>query len=278
MTYPVISRCQYGENASRESFRADPATAALEINTPGSRIARLITDFPIKNRCRKAGEYLFRAGDAFQFLHVLHAGFAKTRFVSEDGRERTAGFHLRGDILGLDAVASGTYRYDAVALEACEVLAIPYAAVIENSQRSPALVHELHCAFSAEIRSERDLMANLGSMLAEGRVAAFLLEMSARFSSRGFSATELQLRLTRHEIGSMLGLKLETVSRVFSHLARRGLISVKLRDIVLLDREGLLDIISKPAGRERCRRKAAKANFNCATQSVHAARPREAAA
>ncbi|MEO8103299.1 MAG: Crp/Fnr family transcriptional regulator [Betaproteobacteria bacterium] len=236
------------------------AVAYLHAATPGSRIAGLVTGMPIKHRCRQPGEYLFRAGDAFHFFHVLHAGFAKTCHLSADGRERTTGFHMRGDILGLDAVASGTYSCDGVALDACEVLAIPYDAVVEYCQRSPDLVRELHCAFSAEIRGDRDQMLKLGSLLAEGRVAAFLLEMSARFGARGFSPTQLQLRLTRQEIGSMLALKLETVSRVFSQFARQGLISVNLREIVLLDREGLLDIISRPGGRDRKRRRPARAN------------------
>ena len=90
-------------------------------------------------------------------------------------------------------------------------------------------------------------MLSMSTYSAEGRVATLLLEMSCRFSSRGLSATKLQLHLTRQEIGSMLGLTLETVSRAFSRLARLGLITVCLRDIVLLDRDGLLDITTLPA-------------------------------
>ncbi len=233
-----------------------PVTACMDATTPGSRIVSLITDSPIRHRSRKPGDYLFRAGDEFRFLLVLNAGFAKTCYVSEDGREQTTGFHLPGDILGLDAVAAGAYGCDGIAVDACEVLAIPYDAVIAHGQSNPALVGELYRAFSSEIRNERDLMLSLRSLPAEGRVAAFLLEMSLRFAARGFSATELQLRLTRQEIGSMLGLKLETVSRAFSRFAKLGLINVYLREIVLLDRDGLLGIIAKSTGRDRARRKA----------------------
>jgi CRP/FNR family transcriptional regulator len=227
---------------------AHPSTACVDAPAPGSRIARLITDVPIAHHRLQQGEYLFRAGGNFHTLYVLNAGFAKTCHVSEDGREQTTGFHLRGDILGLDAIGTGTYGCDAIALDLCDVLAIPYEVMISSGQRNPDLVRELHRAFSAEIRADRDLMLSMGSLAAEGRVAAFLLAMSRRFGSRGFSATQLQLRLTRQEIGSLLGLKLETVSRAFSRFAKLGLITVHLREIELLDCDGLRAVIAQPAG------------------------------
>jgi CRP/FNR family transcriptional regulator len=223
------------------------ATTYVDAASPGGRIAKLITDFPFLHRRRQAGDFLFRTGDTFHFFYVLNSGFAKTFYLSEDGREQTTGLHLRGDILGLDAVATGAYHCDAIALEECDVLAIPFDVVIACSQRNAALVREFHQAFSAEIRSDRNLMLTMRSVHAAGRVAAFLLEMSARFASRGFSASRLQLRLTREEIGSMLGLTLETVSRALSRFAQSGLITVCLREIVLLDVDGLRDVIAKPA-------------------------------
>lgn len=228
------------------SGKARNATQAPTDAAPGSNIARLITDFPITHRRLKMGDFLFRAGGEFSSFYVLNAGFIRTFSVSEDGQERTVGFHLRGDILGLEAIATGTYGCDAVALDVCDVLAIPYDTVIEHGSRNPDLVREIHRAFSAEIRSDRDLMLNLSNLPADGRVAAFLLELSQRFGSRGFSATELQLRLTRQEIGSMLGLKLETVSRAFSRFAKLGLISVDLRQIVLRDIDGLREMVDHP--------------------------------
>ena len=237
---------------------ADVAVGCVDVISPGSRIAKLITEFPLTLRRRKAGDYLFRSGADFHFFYVLNAGFVKTCHVSEDGREQTAGIHLRGDILGLDAVATGTYCCDAVALDTCDVLAVPYDIVIARSAGNPDLIRELYHAFSTEIRSDRELMLTMRSLPADGRVASFLLEMSFRFASRGFSATELQLRLTRQEIGSMLGLKLETVSRAFSRFARLGLISVCLREIVLLERAGLLDIIAQRGVKNPSARKLAQ--------------------
>ena len=221
--------------------------------SPGSRIAALITDFPFMHRMRKRGDYLFHVGDSFHFIYVLNAGFAKTCCASADGQEQTMGLHLRGDILGFDAISSGSHGSDAVALDTCDVLALPYDVLLEHSQRSPALTRELLQAFSAEIHAGHELMGNMRGLSAAGRVAAFLLAMSVRFAARGFSATEIQLRLTRHEIGSILGLELETVSRVFSRFAQLGLISVCLREIVLLDRDRLQDMIARPVTVRRSR-------------------------
>lgn len=214
----------------------------------GTRLAEIISAFASAQRRRKPGDYLFRAGDTFHFFYVLSEGFAKSCYVTEDGRQRTTGLHLRGDILGVDGIATATHGCDAIALGACEVLTVPYETVLLHCQRNPELAHELLRAFSTEIRSDRELMLSMGTYSAEGRVATLLLEMSCRCASRGLSATKLQLHLSRQEIGSMLGLTLETVSRAFSRLARLGLITVCLRDIVLLDCDGLLDITSLPAG------------------------------
>lgn len=229
---------------------AHPAaqSAITRANSAGNRIAALMSgEFAIAHKRLKAGDCLFHSGAEFNALYVINAGFAKTCYTSEDGREQITGFHLRGDILGLDAIATGTYACDAIALDVSDVLVIPYEAVMAESARNPLLLRELHSAFSAEIRSDRDHMFTIGSRGAEGRVAAFLIEMSERFGARGFSATKLQLRMTRQEIGSLLGLKLETVSRALSNFAKLGLISVNLRDVDLIDRAGLAAVAGAEA-------------------------------
>ena len=220
-------------------------------DSPGSRIARLIPEFPFMHRMRKRGDHLFHAGDPFHCFHILNAGVAKTCRVSEDGVEQIIGLHLGGDILGLEAMAAGVHGCDAVALDICDVLILPLDVVIEQSRFRPALMRELMCTFSGEIRVALDLIGSIRSLPATGRVAAFLLEMSARCASRGFSATHLQMRLTRQEIGSMLGLELETVSRAFSRFAQSGLISVRLREIVLLDPHGLSALAAQTAAPKR---------------------------
>jgi CRP/FNR family transcriptional regulator len=167
--------------------------------------------------------------------------------LSVDGREQVTGFHLRGDTLGLDAVVTGQHACDAVALDVCDVLAIPYEAMIARAQRDPALIRQVIAAFGTEILSDHDQMMTMGSLAADSRVAAFLLEMSRRFGERGFCDRTLQLRLTRVEIGGLLGLKMETVSRAFSRFARMGLIAVHLRDVIILNPARLREIVALPA-------------------------------
>lgn len=219
-------------------------TCAAEPPTPGRRIVELLADIPFAHRRLRRGEHLFRADDPFHSLYLLNAGFAKTCYMSEDGREQVAGFHLRGDMLGLDAVVTSKHACDAIALDVCDVMAIPYESLVGRGRQNVEVLHELHRGFGIDIRNDLNHMLCMGSLAAEPRVAAFLLEMSRRFGARGFSATELQLRLTRSEIGSLLGLKMETVSRAFSHFSRTGLISVCMREIVLLDRKGLADLVA----------------------------------
>lgn len=223
------------------------ASAGLRTETPGSKIVDLLADFPITHRRMKRGEHLFRAGDEFHFLYFLNAGFAKTCYLSVDGREQVTGFHMRGDTLGLDAVVTGRHGCDAVALDVCDVLAIPYEAMMTRAQGDPELVRQIILAFGTEILTDHDQMMTMGSLAADSRVAAFLLEMSRRFGERGFCDRTLALRLTRVEIGGLLGLKMETVSRAFSRFAKMGLIKVHLRDVILLDPDGLRDIVTQPA-------------------------------
>lgn len=268
MANAAVPRCRLVESNADLIRAHETNTPCVDVVSPGSRIASMITGFPFMHRSKKPGEYLFRAGGDFHFLYVLNAGFVKTCYVSEDGREQTTGLHLRGDILGLDAIATGTYGCDAVALDACDVLALPYDVVLACSHRNPDLMQALYQAFSAEIRSDQELMLNMRSLHAAGKVAAFLLEMSLRFASRGFSSTHFQLRLTRQEIGSMLGLKLETVSRALSHFAHMGLITVCLREIVLLDCAGLLNIVVQPTKLKPARKKVSRGIFIAATRSL----------
>src|SRR5690606_8672321 len=161
--------------------------------------------------------------------HGIRAGSFKTVVLTEDGREQVTGFHMAGDVLGLDCVGSDVCGGDAIALEDSEVVEIPFAELDALAGRDPALQRELFKLLAGEIQRERSLMILLGSMRAEERLAAFLLNLSRRLSARGWSATHFLLRMTREEIGSLLGLKLETVSRILSRFQAEGLIAVRNR-------------------------------------------------
>ena len=192
----------------------------------------------------KRGAALFRNGEAFTSLYAIRTGFFKTCIATEDGRDQVTGFQMAGEIIGLDGIVNDRHSCDAVALEDAEVCVMPYANLEELSREVNALQHHVHKVMSREIVREHGVMLLLGSMRAEERLAAFLLNLVQRLHARGFSQSELVLRMTREEIGSYLGLKLETVSRTFSKFADDGMIEVKQRHVRILDTEKLQSMVN----------------------------------
>ena len=177
------------------------------------------------------GMPLYLSGEPFQSLYAIRTGFFKTEVISEDGREQVTGFQMAGELMGLDGIGTGNHNCDARALEDSEVCVIPFNRLSELSREIDTLQHHFHKVMSREIVRDQAVMMLLGTMRAEERLAAFLVNPSQRFASRGYSATEFNLRMTREEIGSYLGLKLETVSRGLSRLQDEGLLSVSNKNI-----------------------------------------------
>ncbi len=191
----------------------------------------------------KKGDFLYRAGSAFQSIYAIRAGFFKTDILLEDGRTQVTGFQMEGDILGLDGIAANLHSCNAVALENSEVCIIPYSGIERISQKIYSLQHQLNQVMSREIVEDRHTMLLLGTMRAEERLAAFLVNLSKRFSERGFSSCEFHLKMTREEIGSFLGLKLETVSRAFSRFQEEGWICVQNKHIKINNLKKLESIV-----------------------------------
>jgi CRP/FNR family transcriptional regulator, anaerobic regulatory protein len=185
------------------------------------------------------GQTLYREGERFQFIYAVRSGTFKSCLTLADGREQVSGFQMAGELMGLDGLAQGTHASTCVALEDAEVCAIPYANLNELAAQSPKMQNVVSRLMSREIVREHGLMMLLGSMNAEERLAAFLLNLSQRLKARGYSPLEFHLRMSRAEIGSYLGLKLETVSRTFSAFQQQGLLEVDKRHIRILDLDGL---------------------------------------
>lgn len=185
------------------------------------------------------GQTLFHSGESFAAIYAIRSGFFKTRLTAEDGRDQVTGFQMAGELLGLDGLSNDLHICDAVALEDAEVCVLPYDRLETLSREFPVLQRHVHRMMSREIVRDQGVMMMLGSMRAEERLAAFLLNLTQRLHARGFSSKELILRMTREEIGSYLGLKLETVSRTFSRFQEEGLLSVKQRHIQICDPDGL---------------------------------------
>jgi len=203
------------------------------------------------NRSRRLtrGDYLYRVGGPLRSLYAVRVGFFKSCMLHTDGREQVTGFHMMGDLLGMDAIGTGTHMCDAVALEDSDVCEIPFQELENLSRDVPALQRHFNRLMSREIVREHGVMLLLGSMRAEERLAAFLLSLSQRYSNCGFSGTHLLLRMTRQEIGSYLGLKLETISRAFSRMQSDGLIHVESKSIEIKDPKRLRGLMGEHVDR-----------------------------
>ncbi|MCD6079111.1 MAG: transcriptional regulator, Crp/Fnr family [Ramlibacter sp.] len=187
----------------------------------------------------KEGDALYHEGDKFQFIYAVRSGTFRSHLSLRDGREQVTGFQMAGELLGLEGLASGRHASSAVALEDAEICAIPYAHLSELAAGSTELQHVISRLMSREIVREHSLMMLLGSMNAEERLAAFLLNISQRMKARGYSPTEFHLRMSRAEIGSYLGMKLETVSRTFSAFQAQRLLAVDKKHVRISDLDGL---------------------------------------
>ena len=207
-----------------------------------------IDDVVASRRKIKRGDTLFRNGERFTSLFAIRTGFFKTCVASEDGRDQVTGFQMAGEVIGLDGIVNEHHTCDAVALEDAEVCVMPFDRIEELSREVSALQRHVHKIMSREIVRENSVMLLLGSMRAEERVAAFLLNLVQRLHARGFSQSELVLRMTREEIGSFLGLKLETVSRTFSKFSEDGIVEVKQRHVRILNTDALKDIVNPKSG------------------------------
>jgi CRP/FNR family transcriptional regulator len=192
----------------------------------------------------KRGQALFSVGDKFTALYAVRSGFFKTCVTTADGRDQVTGFQMTGEIIGMDGIVSDHHSCDAVALEDAEVCIMPFDQVEELSREFTTLQHHVHKILSREIVRDHGVMLLLGSMRAEERLAAFLLNLVQRLHARGFSQSEFVLRMTREEIGSYLGMKLETVSRTFSKFVEDGIIEVKQRYVHIKNVDGLRQIVN----------------------------------
>lgn len=213
----------------------------------GLDAALLARHLPLARHRVRAGQFIHRAGQPLNALFLMHAGTAKTVLASADGRERVTGFAMRGDLLGADALGRQTHTGDAIALEDGEVWEVPLTALLAACDRVPQLAHGLAATLANDIRVEREWMLATATLGAEQRVAQWLLDLGQRQLSRGYSATHFMLRATRAEIGSFLGLKLETVTRAMTSLSERGFIAVERRDVRIVDVEGLRALVAEPA-------------------------------
>jgi CRP/FNR family transcriptional regulator, anaerobic regulatory protein len=201
-----------------------------------------------RTRFRK-NDVLFRVGDKFSALYAIRVGSCKTVLLANDAQDQVAGYHMAGEVIGIDGIGTDLHKCQAIALEEMEVCRLPFDQIEQLAQLSAQFGHSLHKLLSRESARVHALMVVLGTMRAEQRLAGFLLDLSQRYRARGYSSSEFVLRMTREEIGSYMGLKLETVSRLFSRFQREGLLQVQGRTVKLLDRVALGQLVGCDAWR-----------------------------
>lgn len=183
----------------------------------------------------KKGDFLFRQGDAFGSVYAVRSGSLKTFSVSDNGEEQITGFHLPSELVGLSGMDSNSCPVSAQALETTSVCEIPFERLDELALQLPQLRRQLMRVMSREIRDDQQMMLLLSKKTADERIATFLVNLSARFRARGFSANQFRLAMSRNEIGNYLGLAVETVSRVFSRFQQNELIAAEGKEIRILN-------------------------------------------
>ncbi len=188
-----------------------------------------------RGRPLKKGEFLFRQGDTFGSVYAVRSGALKTFSLSDGGEEQLTGFHLPSELVGMSGMDAEAYPVSAQALETTSVCEIPFDRLDELSVQLPQLRRQLMRVMSREIRDDQQMMLLLSKKTADERIATFLVNLSARFRARGFSASQFRLSMSRNEIGNHLGLAVETVSRVFTRFQQNELISAEGKEIHILD-------------------------------------------
>lgn len=191
------------------------------------------------------GDYLFRMGDDCHSLYTVRAGSVKTLISTDEGEEQIMGFHLPGEMFGLDGLETDIHTCSAMALETTSVCELPIHQFETLCQSIPGLSHQMHRLIGKEVTTDHEMLFLLGKKDAEERLSSFLLSISKRLSQRGFSANEFYLSMSRQDIGNYLGLALETVSRQFTHFQDAGILSVERRHITIHQIDRLKQIAIK---------------------------------
>ncbi|MDF3035667.1 MAG: cyclic nucleotide-binding protein [Paucimonas sp.] len=206
----------------------------------------------------KTGQRVHTIGQPFDTLYVVHSGFLKTVLIDEFGNEQVLSFPMKGDLFGVDGIHSKRYASEAVALSNCDLILVPFKKLTALGRAHPELEHAMYSVMSRELVREQAMVSMLGALSAEARVARFLVSLSERFADMGYSSKLFNLRMTRHEIGSYLGLTLETVSRTLSAFNEIGLITVDQRSIGIKDLDALRTLRRLPPSSSRAKQSAAK--------------------
>ncbi|HWI82628.1 helix-turn-helix domain-containing protein [Ramlibacter sp.] len=237
-------------NAAVRDGKAAPARAPCKCATccvstlclPGglsSDDLQPLESLALTTRRVRGGETVFQDGDPFRYLYALRSGTCKATVARPNGGEQVTGFHMAGEVLGLDGLACDVHGTTVTALEDSEICLIPYRRLVAATAATPGAKDLMSHLMGQELLRDQSMMVMLSLTEAASRLAAFLLNLSERHASRGYSPREFWLRMSRAEIASFLGLTLETVSRTLKSFQRRGFLRVDGRHVTITDIDGL---------------------------------------
>ncbi|MGD8483302.1 MAG: fumarate/nitrate reduction transcriptional regulator Fnr [Thioalkalispiraceae bacterium] len=191
------------------------------------------------------GDYLYHMGDPFKAVYAVRSGSFKTFTNNAEGEEQIISFYLPGELMGLDAISANQHICSARALETTSVCEIPYERLESLSLEIPGLQHHLLSMMSQEIQHDQCKLMMVAKLPAEGRLANFIINLSERFKSRGYAANDFNLSMSRNDIANLLGLAVETVSRILTHFQEQGLLRVERKHIEILDLQQLRQVSSQ---------------------------------
>jgi CRP/FNR family transcriptional regulator, anaerobic regulatory protein len=225
------TRCMHHDFTPPLSHSLVDVCRLLHMHTPLENIAN---PAQFQRRTLKPGQAVYRMGQTFEALYVVNAGFLKTVLFDGEGNERVAAFPMKGDLLGCDGISMDCHASEVVALSQCELIVLPFQKLLALGQSCKELEHLIFRLVSRQVVHEQAHLVTLGSLRSDARVARFLSMQAANHAALRFSPLSFRLRMTRREIGSYLGLTLETVSRTMSALDSAGIVAVDQRSIKIL--------------------------------------------
>lgn len=185
-------------------------------------------------RALNRGDTLYRDGDPFDALYVVRSGALKTFVQNDVGDLQIIGFHLPGEIIGFDALASNQHVSQAEALERSSVCELPYAKLQLVTSEVPALHRQLMRVISREVVEEHRHLVMMGRQQAQERLATFLKSLADRYQRLQRDGNQLSLPMSRYDIANYLGLVVETISRLFSRMEEMGVLAVNRKSVHIL--------------------------------------------
>lgn len=195
-----------------------------------------------RGRPIQKGDFLFKQGEPFTAVYAIRTGAVKTYTIAPGGDEQITGFHLSSELVGLAGYSENTYPLTAKVLETTTVCELPLEKLESLCDELPGLRKQLMRTMGSEIRQDQQMILQLSKKTADERLAYFLIDLASRFERRGYSSKVFRLSMSRMDIGNYLGLAVETVSRVFTRFQKNGLIETEGKEVILLDRNALLEM------------------------------------